>query len=123
VSNGDELLKIDIELPEYSAKRNQLMLALVDESDRKKAGEALRAAYEEAVRKSVPYRVNFSPDGQRLIGVSKSGQKTIFDSRTGRPLRPKSGGKQDGADQPAPASEPKSEGQEKPDPESKGRSQ
>jgi hypothetical protein len=133
VSNGDELLKVDIELPEYTAKLREVvprMAQLVRQqswdphgSEAMAIGKAMQAAYEEAVRKRVPYRLNFSPDGQRLIGVSKSGQKTIFDSRTGRPLRPKSGGKQDGADQPAPASKPKSEGQEKPDPESKGRSQ
>jgi len=126
VSNGDELLKIDIELPEYTAKLMQFWRAQADDPDFNKdnaAGDALVAAYREAVRKRVPHRLNFSPDGQRLIGVSKSGQKTIFDSRTGKPLRPTSGGEQDGADQPAPASEPKSEGHEKPDPESKGRSQ
>ena len=92
VSNGDELLKIDIELPEYTAKLNQLNLDLADEADCKKATDALVAAYKEAVRKSVPYRLNFSPDGQRLIGVSNSGFETIFDSRTGKPLRPKSQG-------------------------------
>lgn len=122
VSNGDELLKIDIKLPEYTARLNQLRLDLADESDRKNATEALVAAYEEAVRKRVPYRLKFSSDGQRLVGVSRSGQETIFDSRTGKPLRPTSGGEQYGADQPAPAAEPKSEGKQKPDPESKGRS-
>ena len=70
------------------------------------------AAYQEAVRKRVPYRLNFSPDGQRLIGVSKSGQETIFDSRTGKPLRPISRGEQDGDDHPATAPESKSEGKE-----------
>jgi WD40 repeat protein len=68
----------------------------------------------------MPNHFSFSPDGQRLIGVSKSGQETIFDSRTGKPLRPTLRGEQDGADQPATAPESKSEGEEKPDPESKG---
>ena len=96
VSNGDELLKVDIELPEYTAKRNQLMLSLVDESDREKATEALVTAYDEAVRQRVPYLLNFSPDGQQLIGVSTSGHETIIDSKTGKPLRPKPPGEQNG---------------------------
>lgn len=115
VSSGDELLKVDIELPEYTAKTMQTKRDFADEPDSnraKAAKDALVAAYEEAVRKRVPYRLNFSPDGQRLIGVSKSGQETIFDARTGKPLRPISRGEQDGDDQPATALELKSEGKE-----------
>ncbi|MEQ9409279.1 MAG: hypothetical protein RIK87_16205 [Fuerstiella sp.] len=91
VSNGDELLKVDIELPEYTAKTIQTKRDFADEPDSnraKAAKDALVAAYEEAVRKRVPYRLNFSPDGQRLIGVSKSGNETLFDSGTGKSLRP-----------------------------------
>ena len=112
VSNGGELLKIDIELPEYTAKLKKLKPDLADEPDRKKATQALVAAYEEAVRERVPYHLNFSPDGQRLIAVSKSGMETIFDSQTGKPLRPTSRGKNDGVDHPATAAESKSEDQE-----------
>jgi hypothetical protein len=58
----------------------------------------------------VPYRLKFSPDGQRLIAVSKSGQETIFDSRTGKPLRPISRGEQDGeAEKPEQAKATKAE--------------
>jgi hypothetical protein len=113
VSNGDELLKVDIELPEYTAKLMQFKRDFADEPDRNKvkaAADGLVAAYREAVRKRVPIRLNFSPDGQRLIGVSRSGQEIIFDSRTGKPLRPTPRGEQDGADQPATAPESKSEG-------------
>jgi WD40 repeat protein len=113
VSDGRELLKVDIELPEYSAKLMQFWRAQADDPDFNKdkaAGNALQAAYYEAVRKRVPYRLNFSPDGRRLIAVSKSGQETIIDSRTGKPLRPTSRGEQDGADQPATAPESKSKG-------------
>jgi WD40 repeat protein len=126
VSNGGELLKVDIELPEYTAKLNEFKHDFADEPHRnrvKAVHDALVPAYREAVRKRVPYRLNFSPDGQRLIAVSKSGQETIMDSRTGSSLRPTSRGEQDGADQPATAPESKSEGKEKPDPESKGRPQ
>jgi WD40 repeat protein len=125
VSDGCELLKVDIELPEYTAKLMQFRRVAADDPgfNGEAAKKALVAAYDEAVRKRVPYRLNFSPDGKRLIAVSKSGQETIIDSQTGKPLRPTSRGEQDGADQPATAPESKSEGKEKPDPESKGRSQ
>jgi WD40 repeat protein len=125
VSDGRELLKVDIELPDYTAKVMQLRRTAADDpefNNREAAAKAL-VAYREAVRSRVPYRLNFSPDGQRLIAVSKSGQETIFDSRTGKPLRPTSRGGQDTADQPATASEPKSEDKEQPDSESKGCSQ
>ena len=115
VSDGSELMKVDIELPEFTAKIKQLQRAVADDPDRynaKTGGEALVAAYREAVRKRVPYRLNFSPDGQRLIAVSKSGQETIFDSRTGKPLRPTSPGEQDGDDQLATAPESKLEGKQ-----------
>ena len=111
VPDGSELLKVDIELPEYTAKLMQFQHAGADDPDfnREKATDALQTAYYEAVRKRVPYRLNFSPDGQRLIAVSKSGEETIFDSRTGKPLRPTSGGEQDVTDHPATAPESKSE--------------
>ncbi len=114
VSDGGELLKVDIELPEYTAKLMQFQRAGADDPDfnKEKATDALQTAYYEAVRKRVPYRLNFSPDGQRLIAVSKSGEETIFDSQTGKPLRPTSRGEQDGADHPATAPESKSEGKE-----------
>ena len=134
VSDGDELLKVDIELPEYTAKLREEIVPRMAKLNRQPSwdlhgseamaiGKAMRDAYMEAVHKRVPYRLNFSPDGQRLIGVSKSGQETILDSRTGKPLQPALRGEQDGADQPATAPESKSEGKEKPDSESKGRSQ
>ena len=90
VSDGRKLLKVDIELPEYTAKLMQFRRFGADVPDGKNATDRLVAAYREAVRKRVPYRLNFSPDGQRLIGVSKSGQETILDSRTGKPLQPTS---------------------------------
>ena len=134
VSDGDELLKVDIELPEYTAKLREEIVPRMAKLNRQPSwdfygseamaiGEAMRDAYMEAVHKRVPYRLNFSPDGQRLIGVSKSGQETILDSRTGKPLQPTSRGEQDGDDHPATALESKSEGKQKPDPESKGRFQ
>jgi DNA-binding beta-propeller fold protein YncE len=100
VSDGDELLKVDIELPEYTAKLMEFQRAGADDPDfnKEKATDALQTAYYEAVRKRVPYRLNFSPDGQRLIAVSKSGQETIFDSQTGKPLRARTRGEQVGAD-------------------------
>ena len=114
VSDGRELLKVDIELPDYTAMVMQLRRTAADdpEFNREAAGKALVAAYAELVRKRVPYRLNFSPDGQRLIGVSKSGEETIFDSQTGKPLRPTARGEKDGADHPATAPESKSEGKD-----------
>lgn len=125
VSDGSELMKVDIELPEYTAKLMQFQRAGADDPDfnRDEATDALQTAYYEAVRERVPYRLNFNPDGHRLIVVSLSGQETIFDSTTGKPLRLVSRGEQDGDDHPATAQESKSEGAEKPDPESKGCSQ
>ena len=134
VSDGDELLKVDIELPEYTAKLREEIVPVMAKLSRQPSwdphgseaiamGKAMTDAYMKAIRKRVPHRLNFSPDGQRLIAVSKSGQETIFDSRTGKLLRPTSGGEQDGDDHPATALESKSEGKQKPDPESKGRSQ
>jgi hypothetical protein len=76
-----------------------------------------------AIRKCVPYRLRFSPDGQRVIWVSRSDQETIFDSRTGKPLWPTTRGEHDGDDHPATAPESKSEDTEKPDRESKVRFQ
>ena len=98
VSDGSELLKVDIELPEYTAKLMEFQRAGADDPDRKNATDPLVAAYQEAVRKRVPYRLNFSADGQRLNAVSQSGQEAIFDSSTGKLLRPLSRGDQDGDD-------------------------
>ena len=123
MSDGSELLKFDIELPEYTAKLMEFQRAGADVPDRKNATDRLVAAYREAVRKRVPYRLNFSPDGQRLIAVSKSGEEIIFDSQTGKPLWPASRGEKDGADYPTAAPESKSEHKDKPDSESKGCSQ
>jgi hypothetical protein len=125
VSDGSELLKVDIELPEYTAKLMEFQRAGADDPDfnKEKATDALQTAYYEAVRKRVPYRLNFSPDGQRLIAVSKSGEETIFDSQTGKPLRPTSRGEKDGADHPATAPESKSDDNQQSDSESKGCSQ
>jgi hypothetical protein len=121
VSDGDELLKVDIELPEYTAKLREEIVPHMAKLSRQPSWDphgseamaivkAMRDAYMEAVHKRVPYRLNFSPDGQRLIGVSKSGQETILDSRTGKPLQPTSRGEQDGADQPPNPLKSKSEG-------------
>lgn len=125
VSDGSELLKVDIELPEYTAKLMEFQRAGADDPDfnKEKTTDALQAAYYEAVRKRVPYRLNFSPDGQRLIAVSRSGEETVWDSQTGKPLRPTLRGEQDGDDHPASAPKSNSEDKEKPDSESKGRSQ
>ena len=128
VSDGRELLKVDIELPEYSAKLMQFRRAGADDPDfsrDKAAGDALVAAYEEAVRKRVPNRLKFSPDSKRLIAVSGSGQETIIDLRTGKkklPLHPTSRGEQDIVGQPATRSKSNLESADKPQPESEGRS-
>ena len=87
LSDGRELLKVDIELPDYSAKLQRFWRAQADDPDfrmDKAAGDALVAAYREAVRKRVPTRLTFSPDGKRLAAVSESGEETIMDSRTGK---------------------------------------
>ena len=125
VSDGSELLKVDIGLPEYTARLMEFQRAGTDDADfnKDKATDALQTFYYEAVRKRVPYRLNFSPDGQRLIAVSRSGEETILDSQTGKPLRPTLRGEQDGHDHPATAPKSNSEDKEKPDSESKGRAQ
>jgi WD40 repeat protein len=108
VSDGRELLKVDIELPDYSVKLMQFWRAGADDPDfnsDKAAGDALVAAYEQAVRKRVPTRLKFSPDGKRLIAASESGQETIIDLRTGKkklPLHPTSRGEQRGPDEQGP---------------------
>lgn len=87
VSDGTELLKVDIELPEYSSKLNQIRQAEtkdLDNNKNKATTNALVAAYEEAVVKNVPVHLTFSPDGKRLITVSTSGQEKIIDSSTGK---------------------------------------
>lgn len=93
VSNGEELLKVDIGLPEYTAKLKQPKHDLDTDLDRKKATDASVAAYYESVLKCVPYRLEFSPDGQRLITVSMSGQETIYDSKTGKSVPTESSNK------------------------------
>jgi WD40 repeat protein len=97
LSDGDVLLKVDIELPDYSAKLRQYRRAVADDPDHykgKKSTDILVPAYQEAVWNRVPIRLNFSPDGKRMIAVSSSGRETIFDSKTGKPLRPALNGDQ-----------------------------
>lgn len=91
VSDGSELLKVDIELPEYSAKMTQLRRDEAkndfDSNLKKAAVDALVVAYQEEVLKRAPIHLTFSSDGQRLIAVSGSGQETIIDSSNGKPIR------------------------------------
>jgi len=87
VSDGTELLKIDIELPEYSSKLHQIRQIRtkdLDNNNNKTTTNALVAAYEDAVVKLVPVQLTFSQDGKRLITVSTSGQEKIIDSSTGK---------------------------------------
>ena len=91
VSDGSELLKVDIELPEYSAKMMQLRRDEAnndfDSNLKKAAVDAMVDAYQEEVLKRAPIHLTFSSDGQRLISVSGSGQETIIDSSSGKPIR------------------------------------
>lgn len=110
MSDETELLNIEFGLPGLLAELKAI------------PGSELDATYEKAARKAVPIQLRFSPDGSRLIAVTKSGREMIVDSKTGKKkeaLKSTSEGEQQegGADQPAPAPESKWKGNDKSKPE------
>lgn len=91
VSDGREMLKTDINLPDYTRKLWEYWRSKANDHDfeeNKEKGDDLVAAYEEAVRKRVPKIVKFNPNGTRLIGESETGAKTIIDLESGKLVSP-----------------------------------
>ncbi|MDG1893645.1 MAG: alpha/beta hydrolase fold domain-containing protein [Fuerstiella sp.] len=80
MSDGKELLKVDLALPGLKDIQKKLTSAPVQAD----TGNALVAAYNTAVTKTVPVRLNFSSDGRQLIAVTVTGSVNVLDSRTGK---------------------------------------
>jgi WD40 repeat protein len=88
LSDGRELMKVNIELPDYSAKLRALRAAQSGDPESKDDTalvDTLQTAYRNAVREHVPVRLYFNSEGKQLVGVSESGRETIIECKAVQP--------------------------------------
>lgn len=86
VSDGQELVKHDVKLPEYSMKLEEYWRAKANDSSLGEEGKNVQSVYEKAVRKRIPRSLSFDSDSSRLTAISELGARFTLDARTGRKL-------------------------------------
>ena len=84
-------LKVEIKLPGFRAKTRAIYKNHGDQQA--KLSDAFNAAYDEAMRTTMPFKLEFNAEGSRLIATSQSGKKTIIDAQTGERIAPPKDGR------------------------------